>query len=99
MDHLELLRTFFPQNLPQVSVIAQQLIILLTYIKDLVLDRIGALQTLPAARVLRSQIDRKTRLRADLFSLGSKAGSSNFDIKPAISLVELVVNNAPDAEI
>jgi hypothetical protein len=46
------------------SLRAQQLIILLTYIKDLVLDLIGALQTLPAARVLRSQIDRKTRLRA-----------------------------------
>ncbi|KAG9240328.1 hypothetical protein BJ878DRAFT_571127 [Calycina marina] len=67
--------------------------------KYLVLDLIGALQTLPAARVLRSQIDHKTRLRADLFSLGSKAGSSDFDIKSTIPLVELVVNNAPDVEI
>jgi hypothetical protein len=99
LDHLVLLRTSFPQNLPQVSVTAQQLIILLTYIKDLVLDLIGALQTLPAARVLRSQNDSKTRLCADLFGLGSKAGSSNFDIKSTIPLVELVVNNAPDVEI
>jgi hypothetical protein len=94
-----LLRTSFPQNLPQVSVATQQLIILLTYIEDLVLDLIGALQTFPAARVLRSQIDRKTRLRADLFGLGSKVGSSDFDIKSTIPLVELVVNNAPDLEI
>ncbi|KAH6667674.1 hypothetical protein B0J14DRAFT_658465 [Halenospora varia] len=68
-------------------------------IEDLVLGLIGALQTLPPARVLRSRIDRKTRLRADLFSLGSKAGSSDFDIKSTIPLVELVVNNAPDVEI
>ncbi|XMA19892.1 hypothetical protein WAI453_012683 [Rhynchosporium graminicola] len=66
---------------------------------DIVLDLIGALQTLPAARVLRSQTDRKTHLRADLFSLGSRAGSSDFDLKSTIPLVELVVNNAPDAEI
>ena len=72
---------------------------MLTDIKDLVLDLIGALQTLPAARVLRSQIDRNTRLRADLFSLGSKVGSSDFDIKSTIPLVGLVVNNAPDVEI
>ncbi|KAG9248789.1 hypothetical protein BJ878DRAFT_579890 [Calycina marina] len=68
-------------------------------IEDLVLDLVGTLQTFPAARVLRSRIDRKTRLRADLFDLGSKVGSSNFDIKSAIPLVKLVVNNAPDLEI
>jgi hypothetical protein len=72
---------------------------LLTYIEDLVLDLIGALQTFPAACVLRSQINRRTRLRAGLFSLGSKVGSSDFDIKSTIPLVELVVNNAPDVEI
>ncbi|KAH6661848.1 hypothetical protein B0J14DRAFT_312897 [Halenospora varia] len=67
--------------------------------EDLVLDLIGTLQTLPAARVLRSQIDRETRLRADIFSLGSKVGSSDFNIKSTIPLVELVVKNAPDVEI
>jgi Fungal protein kinase len=72
---------------------------LLNCIEDLVLDLILALQGLPAARVLRSQIDYKTGLRADLFSLGSKIGSSDFDIKSTIPLVELVVNNAPDMEI
>ena len=72
---------------------------MLICINDLVLDLIGALQTLPAARVLRSQIDRRTRLRADLFSLGSKVGSSDFDIKSTVSLVGLVVHNAPDGEI
>lgn len=94
-----LLGTSFPQNLPQVSVIAQQLIILLTYMKDLVLDLILALQSLPASRKLYSQINPKTRLRTDLVSLASKSCSSDFDIKSTIPLVELVVNNAPDAEI
>ncbi|PQE18224.1 hypothetical protein CJF32_00010706 [Rutstroemia sp. NJR-2017a WRK4] len=55
--------------------------------------------TFPAARILCSPIDRKTRLRADLFSLGSKVASRDFDIKSTIPLVELVVNNAPDVEI
>ncbi|KAM3064675.1 hypothetical protein ACMFMF_011836 [Clarireedia jacksonii] len=59
----------------------------------------SALQTFPAARILCSPIDRKTRLRADLFSLGSKVASRDFDIKSTIPLVELVVNNAPDVEI
>jgi hypothetical protein len=49
--------------------------------------------------MLCSPIDRKTRLRADLFSLGSKVGSRDFDIKSTIPLVKLVVNNAPDVEI
>ncbi|PQE09263.1 serine threonine- kinase Sgk2 protein [Rutstroemia sp. NJR-2017a BBW] len=66
---------------------------------DLVLDLIETLLTFPAARILCSPIDRKTRLRADLFSLGSKVGSRDFDIKSTIPLVELVVNNAPDVEI
>ncbi|PQE05362.1 hypothetical protein CJF30_00011279 [Rutstroemia sp. NJR-2017a BBW] len=36
---------------------------------------------------------------SDLFSLGSKVASRDFDIKSIIPLVELVVNNAPDVEI
>jgi len=64
-----------------------------------VLDLIGALQTLPAARVLYSQIDRNARLRAALFSLGSQVGASDFDIKSTIPLVVLVINDAPDVEI
>lgn len=67
-------RTSFPQNLPQVSVTAQQLIILLTYIEDLVLDLIRALQTLPSARVLRSQIDLNARLSADFSASDLKSG-------------------------
>lgn len=63
------------------------------------LDLVGTLQTFPTARVLLPQIGRKPRLRADLFGLGSKVGSSNFDIKSTIPLAGLVVNNAPDAEI
>ncbi|PQE07985.1 hypothetical protein CJF30_00011335 [Rutstroemia sp. NJR-2017a BBW] len=66
---------------------------------DLILDLIVALQTCPAARILCSPLDRKTRVRADLFSLGAKVGSRDFDIKSIIPLVELVVNNAPDVEI
>lgn len=52
-----------------------------------------------SSRVLRSQIDRKTHLRVDPFSLGSKVGSSDFNIKSTIHLVGLFVNNAPDVEI
>ncbi|APA16230.1 hypothetical protein sscle_16g110000 [Sclerotinia sclerotiorum 1980 UF-70] len=66
---------------------------------DLVLDLIVALQTFPAAHILCSPIDRKTRLRADLFSLGSKVASRDFDIKSTIPLMELVINNTPDMEI
>jgi Fungal protein kinase len=91
----------FPQNLPpQVSVTTQQLIILLMYMQeDLILGLIGALQTLPATRLLRSRINRKAQLRSDLFSLGSKVGTVDLDIKSTIPLVELVVDNAPDVEI
>lgn len=64
----------------------------------MVLDLIETLQTLPAAHVLLSQIDRKTRLRAVLFSLGSEVGSGNFN-KSTIPLVGLAVNNALDVEI
>ncbi|PQE34089.1 ATP binding protein [Rutstroemia sp. NJR-2017a WRK4] len=56
----------------------------------LVLDLIGALQNFLAARILYSSIDRKTCLYTDLFSLGSKVGSRDFDIKSTIPLVELV---------
>jgi hypothetical protein len=94
-----LLGTSFSQNLAQVSLNARLVIIVLTDIEDLILDLIVALQTLPAARVLHSRIDSKALLRADLFSLGSKVGSNDFDDKDTIPLVELVVNNAPDIEI
>jgi len=92
-------RTVFLQNLAQVSLSARQLIILLVCIQDLIVDLFVALQTLPAARLLHSQIDGNTRLRANLLNLGSKVGSGEFNIKSTIPLLALVVNNAPDEEI
>ncbi len=72
---------------------------MLIRIKDLVLDLIGTLQALPAARALPSHLDHNSRLRADLFGLGSKVGSSDFDIKSAIPLLRRVISSASDAEI
>jgi hypothetical protein len=77
LSDLVLLRTSSPRNLAQGSINTRQLVILLTYIVDLVLDLTRALRTLLAARILMSQIDRNAHLHADLFSLGSKVSSSD----------------------
>jgi hypothetical protein len=67
-------------------------------VKSLVLDLILALQSQPAARVLPSRNSRGTLL-GDLSAYVTLVDSNNFDIKSAIPLVELVINNAPDVEI
>ncbi|KAH6661767.1 hypothetical protein B0J14DRAFT_707992 [Halenospora varia] len=69
-----------------------------TVAKNLVLDLILALQSRPAARVLPSRNSRGTLL-GDLSTYVTLVDSYKFDIKSAIPLVELVINNAPDVEI
>ncbi|KAF7867283.1 hypothetical protein EAF04_005366 [Stromatinia cepivora] len=66
--------------------------------QNLVLELIIALQNQPNLRTLPSQNGR-ANLLGDLMTLGSRVISKDFDIKSAIPLVELVVNNAPDIEI
>jgi hypothetical protein len=62
-----------------------------------VLDLILALQNQPNVRALPSQNGRANLLE-DLFTLGSRVYSNDFDIKSAIPLVERV-NNAPNKGI
>ncbi|CZS92412.1 uncharacterized protein RAG0_02864 [Rhynchosporium agropyri] len=67
--------------------------------EEFVGDLVTVLLNLKAASVLRSRINTKTPLRADLFSLGSRADAGGFDLKLTIPLAKLVVKNATDTKI
>jgi hypothetical protein len=67
-------------------------------LKNLVLDLILALQTLPKARLLPSPNNRGT-LFGDLFRFNSVVDSDDFDIKSVVPLLELAIKRAPDEEI
>jgi len=72
----------------------------LTYIglKNLVLDLILALQTLPTARLLPSPNNRGT-LFGDLSRFNAVVDSDDFDIKSVVPLLEQVIKRAPDKDI
>jgi hypothetical protein len=72
----------------------------LTYIglKNLVLDLILALQTLPTARLLPSPNNRGT-LVGDLSRFNAAVDSDDFDIKSVVPLLEQVIKRAPDKDI
>ncbi|KAI9863555.1 MAG: hypothetical protein M1813_003578 [Trichoglossum hirsutum] len=72
----------------------------LTYIdlKDLVLDLILALQSLPVARLLPSPNGRRTLL-SDLSRFNSTVDLGDFDLISAVPLLTKVLNKALDADI
>ncbi|KAH0542464.1 hypothetical protein FGG08_003135 [Glutinoglossum americanum] len=67
-------------------------------LKDLVLDLVLALQSLPAARVLSSPDSRGTLL-GDLSRLNSAVDSGDFDVTSATPLLGKVIDKASDADI
>jgi hypothetical protein len=72
----------------------------LTYIglKNLVLNLILALQTLPTARLLPSSNNRGT-LFGDLSRFNAVVNFDDFDIISVVSLLEQVIKRAPDKDI
>src|SRR3954451_9813357 len=67
-------------------------------LKNLVLDLILALQSLPTARLLPSP-NRRGTLFGDLSRFNSVVDSGDFDLRSAIPLLNKVVDKAPDADI
>src|SRR4051794_35743613 len=67
-------------------------------LKNLVLDLILALQSLPTARLLPSP-NRRGTLFGDLSRFNSVVDSGDFDLRSTIPLLNKVVDKAPDADI
>lgn len=67
-------------------------------LKNLVLDLILAVQSLPAARLLHSPNSRDT-LRTHLLRFTPLVDSGDFDVRLAIPLLNKILNKAPDADI
>jgi hypothetical protein len=67
-------------------------------LRNLALDLFLALQSLPVARYLPSPNSREIIL-GDLSRFVSLAVSDDFDVKPVVPLLELVIKRAPDKDV
>ncbi|KAI9770965.1 MAG: hypothetical protein M1840_002669 [Geoglossum simile] len=67
-------------------------------VKSLILDLIIAVQSLPAARILRSRNGHGSLLQ-DLSSLVSQIDSNDFNVKSVVALLEQVIGGALDSDI